>query len=495
MVKNALKITGLLLGIVITLTLYNFFTIDTPKVSSKAPALSLDASLAHEVLARAIRFPTVSYNDRTKMDRKTFASYLAFLYTEFPTVFSELDVDIVAEMSLLLTWKGSNVSLKPAMFIAHHDVVPINPETEEEWKYPPFSGTIADGYIWGRGAIDDKGNMIALLYALEELVKTGFEPERSLYFGFGHDEEIGGKKGAGSIAALLKKRGKKMAFILDEGGAVADPDLLKELGVKVPTAMVAIAEKGYLDVLVEARGPAGHSSKPKPDTSLVKLSRALLKLEDNQPPLDNRYVIGTIEPLLPYMTKGNQYLLSNIWLFGPLVNQQLAQSAEMAASMHRTVVPTIARAGIKSNVIPPLARATVNLRLFPGETPEQVLKDLVTIIDDPDVSISILRGHVASPIKPASGKEWDLLYQSIKEMDPALPITSFLDFGGTDLKNYYDVSDRQFRFAFHPLNRDILDGMHGVNEKMPVKSYAKNVEFFYRILSNAAEANWLSEIE
>src|SRR5687768_12253161 len=190
--------------------------------SAGPPVEAGTRSGAAERLAGAIRIPTISPEDAAHFDAAAFQALHEYLAAQFPRTHSVLQRETVATHSLLYTWRGSEISLKPIMLIGHLDVVPVEPGTESVWQQEPFGGRIADGFVWGRGSIDDKSAVLGSLEAVEMLLEEGFQPTRSVYLAFGHDEEIGGTRGAGEIAALLQRRGVQLEMVVDEGGVLAD---------------------------------------------------------------------------------------------------------------------------------------------------------------------------------------------------------------------------------------------------------------------------------
>nr|MBX2842219.1 M20/M25/M40 family metallo-hydrolase [Flammeovirgaceae bacterium] len=329
--------------------------------------------------SRAIQFPTISYENPNDFDSIPFLAFHQFLSEAYPLVDSLLERKIINKYSLLYKWKGKNNDLKPAILMGHIDVVPIEkPQNQIEferrvgklkkemystWKHSPFGGEIADGHIWGRGAIDDKISIIGNLEALEKLLSEGYSPERSIYFAFGHDEEIGGKEGAVKIVEYLKKNNIQPEFVMDEGGIIT---VEKVPGIDVPVALIGTAEKGFLSVELSINLPGGHSSMPQSETAIEVLSRAIVKLRDNQfekrltEPV--RELLGNIGPEMPFLER---IVFANLWLFEGVVLGIYEQSPAGNASVRTTTAPTIINSGFKDNVLPSEAKATVNFRVLP----------------------------------------------------------------------------------------------------------------------------------
>jgi carboxypeptidase PM20D1 len=187
--------------------------------------VTVDIESATARLSRAIQIPTVSHEDPRKIDVNQFRTFHRFLESTYPEVHHTLDRIVINDLSLLYKWQGSEQDMKPILLLAHQDVVPVDRETANKWTHDAFSGKIADGCVWGRGALDDKGSLIAIMEAVELLLKSNFTPRRSIFLAFGHDEEIGGRQGAARIADYLMEKNIGVAFALDEGMTILDEDL------------------------------------------------------------------------------------------------------------------------------------------------------------------------------------------------------------------------------------------------------------------------------
>ena len=356
--------------------------------AAAAPAsdFQADGEAAARHLAEAIRFPTVSYEDPAQRDDAAFAGLHEWLAATYPRVHQALVREAVGGKSLLYTWAGRDPALPPLVLMGHLDVVPVDPGTEGGWTHPPFAGVVADGFVWGRGALDDKCSVVSVLEAVEALLGEGFTPARTVYLAFGHDEELGGREGAKVIAQTLEARGtKRPALVVDEGGMVADGMLP---GVEGPVALVGIAEKGFVSLELSVRAEGGHSSRPPRETGIGIVARAITRLEEQPFPahLDRptRRMLQAIAPRLAFPYRVG---LANLWLFEPLVLRGLTASPETAAMVRTTTAPTIFHAGVKENVLPIQVRAIVNFRIRPGETRETVAAHVKEIVADPRVEV------------------------------------------------------------------------------------------------------------
>ena len=272
MTKNRILIgLGAFVGLLLIIVLGRALMVSRPDVPAPAAKIDVNANMVAQHLASAIRFQSVSYGGSAHEPEKFAAleamrSWLEQTYPNFHRV-AKRDV---MDHTLLFTWKGKNAKLAPVLLMAHMDVVPVVPGTERDWLHQPFSGDIDAGFVWGRGAIDDKGSLITILEAAEKLAASGFTPERTIMFAFGQDEEVGGAKGNGVVAKALAARGVHFAWVLDEGGAILDEPLP---GMRSATAVVAVAEKGYLSIELVAHAPKELGSESISKLNLMILHR------------------------------------------------------------------------------------------------------------------------------------------------------------------------------------------------------------------------------
>src|SRR5215510_670876 len=342
------------------------------------PKAQVDAQAAAARLAEAIRFRTISSYEKPEQHADALRGMHAHIEKSFPAFHAAAKREFVADYSLLYTWEGSDTKVQPIALLAHQDVVPVAPGTDKDWQHPPYDGVISDGFIWGRGSWDDKGNLYSMLEAAEILAKAGFKPKRTIYFAFGHDEETAGTHGARNIAGLLASRGVRLDFVIDEGLLITD-GLVK--GLDKPAALIGLAEKGYATLVLNAQATPGHSSMPPRDTAIGMMSAALARLEDHRLPMQIRSTVAEMfDTLAPEMSGFNRVVLSNLWLFRPLLLREFEKSGPTEAMVRTTTALTIFNAGDKDNVLPGNAEATVNFRLIPGDTEAGVTDHVRTTI-------------------------------------------------------------------------------------------------------------------
>ncbi|HEX7184179.1 MAG TPA: M20 family peptidase [Thermoanaerobaculia bacterium] len=483
--KKILSILGLALLILIAIVLVRTAMVQSRQISAEPVTdLPVDAQAAAARLAGAIRFPTISHEEGGRVEREAFLGLHQYLARSFPRTHAALTREVVADYSLLYTWKGQNPSLPPILLMSHLDVVPVEPGTERSWTHPPFAGRIADGYVWGRGSMDDKVSVLGILEGVEMLLGRGFQPERTVLLAFGHDEEIGGLQGARNLAALLERRGIRPQFILDEGGVIAEKMVP---GVAPPVAMIGTAEKGYANVALTAKNPGGHSSMPPPHTAIGLVSAAIVRLEEN--PMPTRIDGATersFEYLAPEMPFFPRMILANLWLFGPVAERQFASEPAGNARIRTTTAATMIRGGVKENVLPLEARAVVNFRILPGDTVEGVMRH-VRELAGPGVEVS-QAGHAAdpSPESDVRAPSFELLQRTIAQTLPGTFASPNLLGGATDTKHFQKLTRNIYRFIPIRATEPDMVRFHGTNERVSVENYGEIVRFYAQLLRNAA---------
>jgi carboxypeptidase PM20D1 len=396
----------------------------------------------------------------------------------YPLVHQKLTRELVNGYSLLYTWQGNRPDLDPVMLMAHQDVVSADPNG---WTYPPFEGVIADGFIWGRGTLDIKNQLIGIMEAAEILLGRGYRPERTILFGLGHDEETGGVNGCKVMGQLLKERGIHLAGIVDEGGGIIAG---LAAGVRGKVALIGVSEKGYLTVEFTVNSQPGHSSTPPPQTSIGILARALARLEARPMPTHLRRLrplyhgIGRAAPL------HIQVAFANVWLFGPLLKRWLAPLPEMNASIRTTTALTIINGGVEDNTIPAEAKAIVNFRLLPGDTIADVLRHVKKVVKDERVKFSPVEGkfNEALPVSPTNVPAYMSLGQVIRQVFDNPPVAPFVMLGGTDCQHFVPVCDHIYRFTSVIMDESFIGLEHGIDERIPVEAMGKMVEFYAQIM-------------
>ena len=447
--------------------------------------IALDEKAAAESLSAAIRAKTVSSRDDAALNADQFQALHAHLQARYPKLHAALKREVVAGLSLLYTWPGSDPSLPAVVLMAHQDVVPIAPGTEKDWLHEPFSGDVADGFVWGRGAWDDKSSLVSYLEAVEMLAASGAQPKRTLIIASGHDEEVGGLRGAREIAALLDSRGVKLEFVIDEGMIVTTgivPTIAR------PVAQIGLAEKGYVTLSVTAEGAPGHSSMPGKDSVIGAVASGVEKLQANQMParLDG-VARQSLEQLAPEMAPLNRVVLSNLWLTKPLATSILAQSGGSNALIRTTTALTVFNAGSKENVLPGKAEALVNFRIAPGDSVASVLDHARYVVGNPLLKVAVY-GHSreASPVSPSDSAAYRLIEKTIRETLPDAVTAPGLVIAGTDSRNMAPLTQNIYRFIPVRAGPGDLARFHGTNERIGIDNYAELIAFFHRLITVSA---------
>jgi carboxypeptidase PM20D1 len=449
-----------------------------------APDIAIPPGAA-ERLSGAIRIPTISAEDPAAFDAGAFRRFHAYLQTAFPLVHSQLRSEIVGSHSLLYTWEGADSSVTPILFIGHMDVVPIEPGTEGKWAQDPFAGRIVDGFIWGRGAIDNKSGVLGTLEAVEMLLAEGFRPARTVYLAYGHDEETGGTGGAREIAALLNRRGVELEMVLDEGGVIGDGILA---GITEPVALVGIAEKGFVTIELSARVAGGHSSLPPAQTAVGIVSTAVARLEEHQMPPrlhgPAREMFDHVGPRLPTVQRA---MFANLWLTRPLLIRRLEESPTTNAMVRTTTAPTVFQAGTKDNVLPSHARAVINFRILPGDSIATVMKHATRVIDDDRVEIRTVGRFSAEPsrVSRSDSDGFRILERTIRRVVPDAIVAPYLVVVVTDARYYADLSENVFRFLPLRLTSRDLERMHGLDERIGIREYEAAIRTYRQIVVDA----------
>jgi carboxypeptidase PM20D1 len=479
--KPLLAVAGLaLLGAFILFRAFTAFPDRQLRDVAPLPDVAFDETALAGRLAAAIRIRTISHDDRSRFDGGAFLDLHALLERSFPRVHEAAEREVVAGYSLLYRLEGTDPGLKPALFMGHMDVVPVDEATADAWAHDPFSGDIVDGVIWGRGAMDDKVTVMALLEALERLLGDGRRPARTVYLAFGHDEEVGGKDGAAAIAAILAERGVEFEFVLDEGGAVTDGFFA---GVEQPVAIIGIAEKGYVNLHLTVNAPGGHSSQPPRHTAAGILAQAIVKIEANPFPPDLSAMDANFAYLGHYFPLTTRIALANRWLLGPVVKRQLLSNPATAASIRTTTAVNMLEGSSKSNILPTRATAVVNFRILPGDSSAYIRERIVKIIDDPRVEVTASMVNEPSPVSATDSFGFALLQNTIQAQDGDVLVAPYLVQGGTDAKHFVGLSDSVYRFVMIRANRETMRRIHGVNEQITVADYLRAVRFYHALMS------------
>jgi carboxypeptidase PM20D1 len=471
MFRNLLKFVGAVLLIVIAVVLFKTLTFKSKQLDIAATPAPEYVPEALERFKGAIKYKTISFTDQSLFDSAEFEGFHRYLHDIYPLVHEKLSLQKVAGYSLLYKWEGSDLSLAPYVLMAHQDVVPIEEASRNLWTVDPFGGEIKRDTIWGRGTTDDKINLIAIMESVEKLLKENFQPKRTIYLAFGHDEEVGG-------TAELKSKNVTADLVLDEGGIIT---LDKVPGMTKPVALIGTSEKGYLSLQLKVEKNGGHSSMPEKETALDILAKALVTLRQHPFPADfapsTEGFIAHVGPEMPFLQK---MVFANTWLFKKVVIGIYEASPAGNAIVRTTAVPTIFQAGVKDNVVPTSVSAVVNFRLLPGDGSEKVIERVTQIVNDPRVNVTNMGDFFSEPtaISPEDGPGYKLVDEVIHRTFENTVTTPFMMIGGTDSRHMDGISKNIIKFS--PVTDPI--GFHGIDERVSLRSYSESLWFFETLL-------------
>lgn len=452
------------------------------------PEEKFDVQRYRENLSKAIQFKTISNRITEKVDWNEFENFHKFLEEAYPLVHSKLEKEVVPPANLLYRWKGSKPELKPIALLAHQDVVPVTSGTEKDWIHGPFDGIDDGEFIWGRGTIDMKNHLIAVMESVEALLADGFEPERDVYLLFGDNEEVVANdiNGAHDLMMTLKNRGIELDSVIDEGGAIIPVNVPGVLNDKYLIG-IGIAEKGYSDIEIVVNGKGGHSSQPPKHNALGELARAIQALEDNQFKSSfNQLMKDLMDAIGRECTYPVRLITCNIPLLRPLILQLAKQIPFGACFVRTTTAVTMAQGSPAANVLPQRASATVNFRAMPGTTKQDLVDHIRKVCKNDNLEINVLNSKEASKFSPTDSRSFKIIGDICKNLEPNSIIAPYLVMGGTDAYNYEPICDNIYRYAPFRVSVELLRGAHGTNEKIPVACLEDALRFFKNYIRRAS---------
>ena len=447
-----------------------------PQPQLSEETVEFDKEKAVDALAQLIRCKTISYNDHALEDEAEFRKLIGLLPTLYPRVMETCEFQQLPDRALLFRWPGRTPG-DPAVMMAHYDVVPVN---EEKWEKPPFSGIIEDGILWGRGTLDTKVTFNGVLSAADHLIGESFQPEHDIYFAFSGGEEVNGK-GAPNIVQHFMDNGIQPAIVVDEGGAVVENVFP---GVKEPCGLIGIAEKGMMNTQFRTLSAGGHASAPKPHTPVGVLSAACKKVEDHpfQCHIEGPAAL-MFDTLGRYSTLLYRIIFANLWCFGWVLDLLGKSSGgEMNALMRTTVAFTQMEGSSARNVIPPEAKMVANMRLNSSDSVASALEYLKKTVANEAVEISVLESFEPSPISEVNCPAWDKISAAVAETWHGCIVAPYLMVQCSDSRHYGKLSNHVYRFSAMALSAEERATIHGNNERIPLETIGKAVEFYIRLM-------------
>ena len=446
-------------------------------VKTEYEPVEFDRDAAINALAELVRCRTVSYDDRTLEDDAEFEKLIAKLPTLYPNVVKTCPMQRMEDRGLLFHWKGSKGDGKPSVLMAHYDVVPVE---EENWTHPAFDAEIVDGIMWGRGTLDTKVTFNGVLSAAENLIKQGFTPENDIYFAFSGGEEINGM-GAVNIVNYFKENNIELEMVVDEGGAVVE-DVFP--GVSEPCGLIGIAEKGLINLEYSISSAGGHASAPKPHTPVGRLAMACAKVEAHpfkmhltKPALEMFDTLGRRSTFL------YRIIFANLWCFSGVLDTMGKKSGgEFNALMRTTVAFTQMSGSAAPNVIPPSASMVSNIRLNPADSVDSAVEYIRSVINDPDVKLTVGEHMEPSPISRTDCIGWQRVVNAVSGTWQGCVVAPYLMVQCSDSRHYGDISDRVYRFSAMDLTAEERGSIHGNDEHIRLETVQRAVEFYIRIM-------------
>lgn len=434
-----------------------------------------------EKLSRMVQIETISDRDDPSIEK--FLSFHKLLEELFPAVFAACE-KVEIDGNLLLKWKGKSEK-DPIMLISHMDVV----EATGEWKYPPFSGEIAEGKIWGRGSADTKCSLMALLQAAEEMITAGYVPTCDVYLGSSCTEEIGGS-GAPKLANWLKEHGVHLFMLCDEGGSIIQNPIG---GVNGHFAAVGIFEKGYGDVKFIARSNGGHASAPGKNTPIPRLAKFVAQVEKKTPfrVAFTPAVTAMFSRIAPYAGNfGLRLVLSNLWLFGPLLKKVMPLISAQAAAMLQTTIAFTMQSGSHGyNVLPQEASVCANMRYIPHQGTDESIQVISDLAKKYGLETEVIYKGYPSKSLDLEGEAFAITQNTIKTCFPGIGILPYVVTGGTDARFYDDVADSCVRFSPVNYGPEQMAGMHGLNENIEAGCLPGAVDYYKEIIKAQEKRN------
>ncbi len=431
-------------------------------------------SLYASQLSRLIQAETISCDNQSDISK--FHSFHQLLREMFPMVFKKCKFEEY-DGSILLRWAGIS-SENPILLMNHHDVV----EASGNWKYPPFSGTIADNKLWGRGTLDTKGGLWAMLQAANELIENGYTPKKDIYFFSGCNEETDGA-GAEKISRIFQERGIRFSLVLDEGGMIVQEPIG---GAEGSFAMVGVGEKGCVDLKFIARSTGGHASTPGRNTPLVRLGKFMNAVEKSNifkadiPPA----VSQMLKKISSTMKQPLRFILGHPGLFKPILLKVIPLVSATAGAMLKTTLAfTMASGSNAYNVLPQEAWVVGNMRFSHHQGEQDSILAVKKLAQKYDIETVILQPGVSSGLSDYNTDVFRLIEKAVNTVFPGVITSPYVMTGASDCRFMSKISDHCLRFSPFQITEKQMESIHGLDENLDITSLAPAVDFYKYIIT------------
>ncbi len=427
-----------------------------------------------ERLSKMIQVETVSVRGQTDISK--FLKLHELMKEEFSALFSVVECEVI-NGSLLLKWKGTDPTLEPVLLMNHHDVV----EASGEWKYPAFSGAIAEDRVWGRGTLDTKGGLCTMLTAADELAREGFTPRRDTYFVSTCTEETGGE-GGNAISNLLKERGIHFYMVLDEGGMI----LYDPIGGADGTfAMIGVGEKGYVDLKFVAKSNGGHASAPGKNTPIARLAQFICEAEKAQ--IFDIQMSDTVKEMLsrfaPTMKGVMKTACGNVKAFKPVLEKVMPMISPSAAALLRTTLAfTQSKGSDGSNVIPQEAYVVGNMRYSHHQGRDASVNAVTELAKKYDIETIVLDDGGESKITDFNGEQFKFLEKAVNTVFPQYKPVPYIMNGASDSRYFNRVCENCLRFVPFNIDNQQYGSVHGIDENVFIKCLPEAVDFYRYVI-------------
>jgi carboxypeptidase PM20D1 len=429
-------------------------------------------------LQALVRIPTVSYAEPDRIDTGAFDAFVDELERRFPLLHQHLELTRIRSHGLLFRWRGRAAD-RPVVLMAHLDVVPV--DEAAPWRHPPFSADLVDGAIWGRGTLDDKGCLVGICAAVEELLAADHTPAQDVWLSFGCDEEVSGQAAPEAVAEL-SRRGVRPWFVLDEGGAVAHQAFP---GVDAPVAVIGVTEKGTTTLRLTVEGRGGHASTPARNGPTARLSRAVLRLDRSPFPASTPApTLELMRRLAPHAPAALAPLMARADRLRPLMTRALIAAGPESAAMTRTTAAVTTLSGSPAhNVIASHATAGVNVRVMVGDTVAGVVEHVRKAIRDDGVRVEVVEAGEPSPVSPYDGDvAFRLLESTVAELFPDAVVSPYVMMAATDGRFFTQISDRVYRFAPYRMTKAQREAIHSYDEHLGVDDFLAGIAWYRRLI-------------